>query len=532
MENNFKLKLLEQDKFIKKMPYTVKEVTDPILFNANKIPTTNGLLSNEIFGSSPKERKTTCGYINLHANFFHGAIFDILTKYSNKFTLAASGARKFSIVNGSLIDDENGGTGMEWLVKNFHLLKFNDPTEDSLQKRILSETLSNYKKFMNTIIVIPPFFRDVDTSKGMLTVGKLNEIYIDILRLTKSMAETDIYGINLKNGIMYKLQLKIVELYNYFMDIKYPDSSDTVLGKEGVIYRTMYRKTLNYTSRLVLSQPDSNVEHWKDMSVNVDTTLVPLDSAASQLFPFVVFELKNILYKYADGDIIKAYDRKNKEIEVTVSGMQKYYSDEEIGKYVKRFIKSMSIRFSPVPIPNDFDTEAYFIFDQEYEDGEKIKRPLTWTDLIFIATTRAARGKHMVSVRYPFDTAYNQVIHKIKVASTSITKNLKYEEELLDYPVISIEDINADTSNKFMEVCNISNATIGSMGADYDGDTTNNKILFSEEANKEAEEYVNSLRRCININGSFIYEVPGESYMMAYSLTKDVGDEKLGMPVF
>lgn len=531
MSKTFNIKNLDQESKIKK--HHMMEITNPILFSSKGVPTSDGLLSDEIFGVTPKSRSETFAYINLGTNFFHPAVFDQLLRYSNKFTNISSSLKKYKIINGELIEDENGNTGIEWLINNFNRIKFDEHSE-SRNKNILAKSLNNYKKFMNKLIVIPVFYRDIDTSKGFISVGEINRLYIEVLRLTKAIKDSEKFGLTLRDNIMYKMQLTLLNIYNYFMDDDYENSGDTVLGKEGSIYRTMLRKTIAYSSRLVMSQPDNNTNHWSEMNVTVDTTLVPLDSAIAQLFPFVIFELKNLIHnKYKDGDIVKCLDVNNKEVDVKIYGIEEYYNDEMLEKMTNRFVHSISNRFAPVYIPNDENKNVYMMFNYEDINGNLNPRKMTWTDLLYLSAVEAAEGKHMISTRYPLDTAYNQIVNKIKVGSTQETVCIKIKSKIYDnYPLINKDDINMNTENKFKEVCNISNASIKSMGADYDGDTANNKIAYSNEANLECEQFLNSKKRSININGTYIYDVDAESVLTGYVLTKCADESMLSVPKF
>lgn len=528
---SFEIKNLDQDNKIKL--HGLKEVTNPILFSSKGVPTPDGLLSDEIFGVTPKDRSETFAYIRLNAKFFHPSIFEGLTRYSNKFINAASCIKKYKVVNGELVEDENGNNGIDWLVKIFPTLVFDEKSE-SKNKNLLAKSFNKYKKFMDKLIISPAFYRDVDTSKGFISVGEINRLYTEVLRLAKSIKDSDAFSMNLRDHLMYKMQSTIVDIFNYVMDDDYKDSGDTILGKEGLIYRTMLRKTVAYSSRLVLSQADNNTEHWSELDVTVDQTLVPLDSAAAQLFPFVIFNIKNLIHnRYKDGDVIDALDSNNKKVTVTIEGLEEYYSDDNIRKFVNRFIHSIGNRFAPVYIPNSENKKVYLPFNLEYLDGTKDIRQLTWCDLVYIGTVEAAEGKHMISTRFPMDTVYNQIIHKIKVASTHETEQLRIRSKVYEkYPKIRKEDIGTNTENKFREVGNISNASIGMLGADFDGDTSGNRTPFSNEANYECSEFLKSKKRSININGTYVYNVDAESVLMGYTLTKCTDESKVSGPVF
>lgn len=524
---------LNQDKFIKK--YNLQEVKNPIFFSMNNIPTPDGLLSNEIFGVTPKDRQSTFAYINLSSKFFHPSIYEELKAYDNKFLYIVSSLRKYKLVNGKLIEDENGDTGLTWLIKIFKDIDFTN--NSSRNKQILANSIIKYQKqkyFMDKLIISPPFYRDIDTSKGFISIGEVNKLYSEVIRLSKSIQDTDELGINLKNTLLYKMQELLLDIFNYYMNDKYEGgSSDTIRGKDGAIYRTALKKNIRYSSRLVLSQPNNNADHWSEIEVDLDTTLVPLPSAASQLFPFVLFSMKNFFNNLVNGEKYEALDKNNKPITITIKDIDEDFSEENLKKYLSRFIHSNSNRFASIPIKNEEGKIAYMKTNIKSQSNDKvISRRLTWTDIIYIATVEASDEKYTLSTRYPMDTAFNQVVHKIKVGSTNKTIKAYNIRKYDNYPDIKPEDVDTNTENAFKETCNISNATIGSMGGDYDGDTSNNKATFSNEANLECKKFLESKARSINMKGELIYGVDNESILVGYTLTKCNDESKLSTPTF
>lgn len=55
----------------------------------------------------------------------------------------------------------------------------------------------------------------------------------------------------------------------------------------------------------------------------------------------------------------------------------------------------------------------------------------------------------------------------------------------------------------------------------YDGDTISAKILFSIEANEEADEQLNSLRQYITIQGELVKILSNESILSFYNMTRE-----------
>ena len=92
--------------------------------------------------------------------------------------------------------------------------------------------------------------------------------------------------------------------------------------------------------------------------------------------------------------------------------------------------------------------------------------------------------------------------------------------------------IGSDTSNLFSDTLNISNCYLKGMGADYDGDTSTSKGVFTEEANAEMEEFMNSKANFINFSCK-PSKTPGDDvYQAIYSLTKVLSSTKLSDPIF
>ena len=79
MADKFTIEQLDQRQFIKDNPST-KEITNPSMFNATNGPTSDGLLSNEIFGITKDERSGIYGFINLHGNFINPYYYKIWCK--------------------------------------------------------------------------------------------------------------------------------------------------------------------------------------------------------------------------------------------------------------------------------------------------------------------------------------------------------------------------------------------------------------------------------------------------------------------
>ena len=115
--NHFQMQPLNVDKFIK--ANGIQEVTDPVFFIKDGIPTAKGLLSNEIFGITKEERANTFAYIDLHGWFLNPLAYKIWFRMDGKIKEIVHGTKKFSIDDhGHFVEDENGSNGVKFLKDN------------------------------------------------------------------------------------------------------------------------------------------------------------------------------------------------------------------------------------------------------------------------------------------------------------------------------------------------------------------------------------------------------------------------------
>lgn len=128
---------------------------------------------------------------------------------------------------------------------------------------------------------------------------------------------------------------------------------------------------------------------------------------------------------------------------------------------------------------------------------------------------------------------YNQFPSMVRVSSTKDTEPMIINNTFYKtYPKIREKDIENNTSNKFIDTLNMNNAYLNGIGGDYDGDQVSLKGIFSEEANKELREFMNSKISYINFGGENVKVGTNETVQALYSLTLVLPDTKLTDPVF
>lgn len=543
----FHIEPLDPDRLIK--INDLKEVTNPTFFSGNNVPTPDGLLSNEIFGYSKEDRGNTFAYISLGDWFMHPLHYKIWGKIDSKVKSVIHEVENFSIVGGKLTPDENGKTGIKWLRENIDQIKF-DLYESKQRDSI--DFLKRFKDtmFIRNFIVIPAYYRDVNTSGGYVGVGEINQMYASLLIAVRGLKESKDYGLTLSGATRGRVQETLINIYKWFADGSTSTGSKDgvgISGKYGILRRANLNKTADYSSRLVLSAPNLRCENLEDMIVDLDHCSLPLASACVNFYPYMLYYIRSFFEKELGGDPYYEYiDKTGKVNSVKLKDYRIEYSDDRIKKEIDRFVHGYANRFIPIEVPNEegkkihMQFKGYLTTSEEFLKGDvdpekstMIQRDLTWCDLLFMAANEVSKDKMVLITRYPMDSYYNQFPSKVRISSTKQTEPMVIDGTFYKwYPKIRQEDIGSHTSNTFVDTLSISNAFLGAIGGDYDGDQVSVKPLYTIEANAELEKHLDSKAHYISLGASNVRQTTNEGIQTLYNLTIHMPNSKLGAPTF
>ena len=183
-ELKFTAEIMDQDKFIKKND--VQKVSNPTFFVRNGVPTSDGLLSNEIFGITAEERQGIYAYIDLNGTYIDPSVYKAMIKVEPKIKNIVHGLGTYSINSkGEIVEDPNGKNGIDWLKANIDKIKFkkNDSMSRNLKIDYIKKNLN--RAFIRKWIVIPAYYRDVVSSgNGNIGVGFINKMYSNLISLS------------------------------------------------------------------------------------------------------------------------------------------------------------------------------------------------------------------------------------------------------------------------------------------------------------------------------------------------------------
>lgn len=542
-ERSFKIEPLDINRLIEEND--LAEVTNPVMFNSGTGATPDGLLSNVIFGITKEERSGIFAYIDLSEYFIHPYFYKIWLKIDKNLNACIYETQNFIIdVDGYLVPNDTGETGIAFLMNNIEKINFKKTKRDMFLQALIKAKKDNML-FINKFIVIPPYYRDVDTKDGgKIGVGELNKFYINLINNVKALKASNDYGLEFTGDIRGRIQKCILDIYNWIALGKVGDEEHTGAGifkKLGLQRRSGMAKTTDYSARLVLSAPDINVNSQEDLMVDIEYSALPLSACCVLAYPFMIYYLRQYFDNEFGGKIkYPAIDKKGNVLDLTLDNIQLAFSDDVLDKELNEYIHGYSNRIKSIKVPNKEGMDitmrfkGYSITPEEYAKGKRedhgvmIERDITWLDVFYMMASEAVDGKFAVISRYPIDSHMNQLYTKIHINSTIETEPMVINGKLYRwYPKIRQEDIGKDTSNKFIDTCSIANPYCKMMGADYDGDTVTVKMLYTNEANEELEKYTNSPAQFINLSGMNGRVAGNEAIQAMYNLTLALPETKL-----
>lgn len=426
VKEHLKVDLIDPDRLVK--VNDLKEVTNPVFFVRNSVPTPDGLFSNEIFGITKYDRANTFAYIDLYERFIDPLIYKMWCKVDSNIKACVHGTKYF-IVNdkGELEENEDGETGIAFLIKNIEKLKIKrtGSRQRDMRVQFIEKYIGRPEFFISKFIVLPAYYRDVNTDKGKVDVGAINELYRNLLISVRALRETADYGLNLSDATRGRIQETIVQIYDWFgsgTTISGESTSPMIPGKFGVLRRAVMSKTTDYSSRLVLSAPELKVENLDDIEADLDYSVVPLASACVNFLPLMIYNVRRIFENEFSGDAVIPYVSKKNGGKVEYLHPKDYqieFSDDRIKKEIDRFCTGFSNRFIPIKVPTVEGIEVtmhfkgYGMTAEEFAKAEPgnqsiIERPLTWCDILYWAAVECAEGKHILITRYPINRSPNR----------------------------------------------------------------------------------------------------------------------------
>ena len=519
-ENPFNIVLMDVSKFIS--DNGLMEVTSPFIHSpSSSLPDPDGIFSERIFGQvASQDRLIRMGYIDLHCRVLHPVVFQNLMQLKRFYTEIMSG-KSYAIWNPvdkdferANDDEENADTGYTFFIKHFNEIDFKK--NNSLKRNDKVEVIVKYRDriFIDKCLVAPAGIRDLDDKNGRIEKDSINTLYISLLERTKAMPpKGDMDPIY--DSIHYGIQRKVLEIYEYLLEFM-KGKRGFFEGKYGA--RSVAQGTRNVitSASMEASSPESPQYHKQD------EIKVPLYQAAKGYSSLVVYWMKALFYGpiiQQGADNIPLIDPITfKQIYLPVDDKDKdaLLTTEGINKMLDRF-RDVEYRWKPVTAHADgkpyylylvYDTgnEIWIFrnleeFKTEYKhikgkdpDVGKV-RPLSYAEMVYIATYHASKGRSGSCTRYPVTDEGSIFVAKTHLVSTAPGRVVKIINSttgdgpmLPEYPIIGKGFIDALMFHPMRRA---------GLSADFDGDTVSWIPILGDEANEECDKYYHSISNFI-----------------------------------
>lgn len=530
-----KINILDTNKLIE---YNgLKPITSPRLYSTKTTFDPEGILSNDIFGLSKGDRRGTFAYIDLKFPFLHPHVYgNVLKRMFRNISTIVSGQRRYSVVNGKLVADEEGWTGLQSLYDHWDEIDWNKSDSSAKRSKVLLSELTRDQVFINRILICPPAYRDVTPAGAGDTSAQVNELN-PLYRNVISMVDLLVGG-GLFMRTQYATQMKIQELLlsisNYF--------KEQISRKSGLIRRYLIGKSVDFGTRAVISSFPYNNETIQENMVDLEHTALPMAQCCSTFMPFVEAWLKNFFTREIINhpNLVHYYDReKKKEIVGRLKDPDVQFSDKVITKMIKDFVFNPDNRFKTInvdvviPTQNgEKDINATMLLKGKKlfkgERSEELNRSMTVTDVIYMACVDICEKRHCMVTRYPVGTDKGLFFNKIRVQSTRRSHRVVFnEKEYPNYPDINFVIANDHVGVYFVDTAVFSNSFLDGLGGDYDGDMVSIRGIWTDEANLEAEEIMNRKMTALTITGQNSRVVSKEVVQSFYMLTKRMPGSKV-----
>lgn len=506
----------------------IQEVSNPVYFDRGNIPTSDGLFSLEIFGNDIESRKWTFGYIDLHAKFLQPQVYKLLKRLDRRFINIVSGVGHYDIDKaGQIVTLEEGGhTGLSWLYKNWDNIQFKK-NKSYIRAEKIDLLIANKKDtiFTDKWLVLPPYSRDInlkDIGKGKVVIHELNNLYSKLIRHSKLVASENEFDF-IMDKARFTVQSTLEEIYNFY--------KSKLDGKSGIIRKNLLSKSVTNATISVITNPRiPQVKKVDEEYINMDYVGVPLSQATKLFIPFVLYELRRFFRTEFESNGNK-YPVKNKNGEVEyyeLNAPELFYNEDMLKKRIELFNNTPNSRFDLVEVPvldkdgKEKNINMAFKGKYVYEGESSISnRPATWMDVIYLATSRAVEGKFVTITRHPVLDSFGSFPAKPNILTTSETDEVIFNDRVYNrYPRVKFDLPEHTLATYFIDSVQFSNVFAPGLGADYDGDTTIGRGVWSQQANNNAEKMSNSKTNVIAINGDNMRKLSNESIQCLFNLTK------------
>ena len=516
----------------------------------------DGLYSEEIFGQiATDQRLLRFGYIPLNTKILHPLIYKNLCalKRFYKDVMEGTATAVFDPVAKDLVAWKEGdpvpkganaevGTGYDFFIRYLPKIKFKRTKSPARMNKIKHLEIYKDNLFVDKWMVLPAGMRDLRMDDRCGSSDEINELYVKLISASFGLSG-DAKG-PLYDGHRFVIQNQLLAIYEYIKNI--------LDGKKGFIAKKWLANSVALGTRNVITAPTiTQAQPGDPRTHKLNEIKLPLFQAAKMFQPLVIYNLRKLFFEniLEEGtstmSVINPDTLELEYREVTESTKQEFLTSTGLTGYINRF-RNEAYREADLSIPVK-ESKKRFLLYLVYDDGNEIYftrsksdflthykeatgndanpehlRPMQHVEAIYMATHQAAKGKHVISTRFPVTDVKSTTPFKAHVCSTTVGRvvNVRalYSNEVFEmneYPIWGAG---------FQQGLVIHPAFLNGFDGDYDGDTMSAIAVLTEEANEEIREYLADIRAYITPTGDPMFDIDTTLLdMLVANMTYDDG---------
>lgn len=270
------------------------------------------------------------------------------------------------------------------------------------------------------------------------------------------------------------IQNTLIDIYDYF--------KTKIEKKNGLIRKYLMGKNVDYCTRSVITCSSMHADRPEDLMVNMTYSALPISQICSLAHPFVMHWVKTFFEREIfDNQTAKVlYDPTTDEIvnSQELLAPEAIFNEKYIKKMIDTFIKDPESRFNKIEVPVKENRKMYLAFTGKRLDPSTkaeisgiANRPMTWTDLLFLACSDVIKDKYCLITRYPLLDEFGIFTSRIRVSSTTKTDVVNINGVIYNwYPHIEFDVPSYKIATKFIDSIQFSNSYLPGL----DGDLTEN----------------------------------------------------------
>lgn len=525
------------------------EVTSLNIFEPNSdVFHKEGLFSPTIFGElGTKTRLIRPGYINLKVKILHPMIYHSIVELGKRYEAIMSGTSKaiFNNVTKDFELSKDGETGYSFFIKHINEIKY--PQNESISRSVNIELVNKYGResgLFSEFLVWPAGLRDYTIdSKGNPTEDEINKLYRVLIGLSNRLKKIELneYSLKLLDPVVYKVQKTCNGIYEYLFNL--------IDGKNKFIQSKWASRGCDYATANVITALPVKVDDLKkikDTSFDMprsNSTLVGIFQHLKALGPVVYNKIMTNFISKIIGtndlrvNLINKKTLKNELVALTNKYRNDWTTLEGINNIVNKLsqdvIKSepvliedrilaivvkgkdeesgedkVNVYFNVDEIPEEYSLSkpenAKMVLDciEKHEVQDVTIRPISYVEMFYLAIYDTFNKFPTFNTRYPI-TGEGSIYPAIPYVKTTIKGKRTvcqighdYPFKVSEYPVLG---------EPYFRSQSVHYTHTDKLGADHDGDTCSYSLVFSDEAVKEANAYMNSKEYYIDSLGNLNY---------------------------